>query len=183
MKTYTRYTKDWKCPNCGSEERKGRALGLCAKCYHGNYLRGRTEADPLYVSKEAKKRYYKHKNIIMEYGRVKSRRLKWDTIKKLGGQCACCGCKTPEFLTVDHVNGDGAKHRDYSARNRGGRRCSKTIYRDIRREGYPRDKYRVLCISCNFSIGVWGYCPHTMTPDQLRTRRAEQGFDEAYVVV
>jgi len=29
-----------------------------------------------------------------------------------------------------------------------------------------RDKYRVLCMDCNFSLGAWGYCPHEIERQQ-----------------
>jgi hypothetical protein len=80
-------------------------------------------------------------------------------IDNLGGKCACCGETMREFLTVDHVNGDGSEHRKALSGN--SRSSSIQIYREIRRLGYPRDRFRVLCFNCNCAIGCWGYCPHT----------------------
>src|SRR5262252_4538483 len=34
-----------------------------------------------------------------------------EMIAAYGGECACCGETEPVFLTLDHVNGDGAAHR------------------------------------------------------------------------
>lgn len=72
--------------------------------------------------------------------------------------CACCGAKQVEFLTIDHIHGGGAKHR----RSLGGGSLSggaSKLYSWLRRNGFP-EGYRVLCQNCNFSRGVFGYCPH-----------------------
>jgi hypothetical protein len=70
-------------------------------------------------------------------------------------------------LTVDHINGDGADHRrSLSPNGHSTEANTRSVYRDIRRQGYPRDKYRVLCFNCNCSIGVWGYCGHHRPHDR-----------------
>lgn len=70
-------------------------------------------------------------------------------------QCACCGEKHLEFLSIDHINGGGNKHRQKEGYAR--------IYRWLRQHDYP-DGYRVLCHNCNQSIGLYGYCPHANEP-------------------
>ena len=80
-------------------------------------------------------------------------RLHDDLIDKLGGRCDCCGETLREFLTVDHIGNTGAEHR---RKHGSGRRTLAAI----KREGAPREKYRVLCQSCNSSLGHHGYCPH-----------------------
>lgn len=82
-------------------------------------------------------------------------RLKDEVFEAYGGyKCACCGEPIREFLTIDHVNGDGAAHR----RKIG----SAAIYRWLKREGFP-DGYQVLCMNCNWAKGVFGACPHERT--------------------
>lgn len=65
--------------------------------------------------------------------------------------CACCGESHIEFLAIDHINGDGNKHRKV--------RHGVAFYNWLITSGYP-DGYRVLCHNCNSSIGFYGYCPH-----------------------
>lgn len=72
-------------------------------------------------------------------------------IEAYGGGCACCGEERYEFLAIDHVNGGGAKERK--------RMSSYQVMANVIREGFP-DKYRILCHNCNFSRGIYGYCPH-----------------------
>lgn len=67
-------------------------------------------------------------------------------------RCDCCGEKTLEFLTIDHKNNDGHLFRKKD-------KSHYQIYRWIVKNKYP-DFFRVLCINCNFAIGIYGYCPH-----------------------
>lgn len=80
------------------------------------------------------------------------RKLKQDIVDAYGKECACCGESNFEFLQLDHIHGDGIKHR----RELG----SANVYKAVRDEGFPEDKYRLLCANCNHSHGMYGYCPH-----------------------
>jgi len=66
-------------------------------------------------------------------------------------KCSCCGESNIEFLTIDHINGGGSKHRKQIGAN--------NINRWLIKNNFPVG-YRILCMNCNFSIGVHGYCPH-----------------------
>lgn len=69
-----------------------------------------------------------------------------------GGKCACCGESNPLFLTVDHVNNDGAAHRKAIGTGR--------IYRWLLKNQFP-EGYQLLCWNCN--LGKFynhGVCPH-----------------------
>jgi len=68
-------------------------------------------------------------------------KLRADVLLAYGGKCALC--PQTEHLTIDHINGDGAEHRKRKHRHWA------AIWADVRREGYPKDKYRLLCRSCN----------------------------------
>lgn len=70
--------------------------------------------------------------------------------------CRCCGESTLEFLCIDHIEGDGAKHRREMKGKIDG------IYRWLKQNNYPTG-FRVLCYNCNSSIGHYGYCPHQET--------------------
>lgn len=68
--------------------------------------------------------------------------------------CACCGESIFEFLSLDHINGGGMKHRKEIAK------VGSVFYRWIKNHGFPPG-YRILCHNCNQAIGNWGYCPHS----------------------
>lgn len=77
-------------------------------------------------------------------------------------KCACCGELHIEFLTIDHINGDGAEHRRKMGSN------SSRIGRWLKKMNYP-DGFRVLCYNCNCSIGAYGYCPHSKEHNEHTT--------------
>lgn len=65
-------------------------------------------------------------------------------------ECACCKEKTYEFLSIDHIDGGGRKHRKSIKEN---------IDRWLIRNNFP-EGFRILCHNCNFSEGIYGKCPH-----------------------
>lgn len=72
--------------------------------------------------------------------------MRLEMIEAYGGKCSLCGEAHQEFMTIDHINGDGAQHR----RSLGGSdQSGSTFYALLRRLGYPQDKYRLLCSNCN----------------------------------
>ena len=79
-------------------------------------------------------------------------RLKAEVFAKYGNKCACCGESEMDFLSMDHVAGDGAKHRKVV---KGGM----NFYGWLKRQGYPAG-YRILCFNCNLARGFYGKCPH-----------------------
>ena len=86
--------------------------------------------------------------------------LKNEVITAYGGFCVCCGESKREFLCIDHINGDGSEER---RKLFGSNAVGSRIYRFLRRQGFPKDRYRLLCMNCNFSLGHYGYCPHERT--------------------
>jgi hypothetical protein len=68
-----------------------------------------------------------------------------------GGRCSCCGETETAFLTLEHLNGDGAAHR----------REVHDAVADLRRRGWPKGEHTVLCMNCNWARRV-GRCPHEM---------------------
>lgn len=90
-----------------------------------------------------------------ERARAESRKLRNDILAGYGGRCVCCGEDTPEFLALDHINGGGGIHR----RQVGG---NTPIYRDVRRRGFPKDEFQLLCHNCNTAKGMYGSCPHSI---------------------
>ena len=86
--------------------------------------------------------------------RNRNRLLKIEIMSHYGTICGCCGESHIEFLTIDHINGGGNKHRREVGLH-GGRR----FYKWLKDNNWP-DGFRVLCMNCNFSLGQYGCCPH-----------------------
>lgn len=84
------------------------------------------------------------------YHRDYQRMARARVIEHYGGFCVCCGENTKEFLAIDHINNDGARHRKYTTRN---------IATWIIKNNFPK-KFQLLCHNCNFAKGIYKICPH-----------------------
>jgi hypothetical protein len=81
-----------------------------------------------------------------------------DTVyKAYGGYiCECCGETERAFLSIDHVNNDGAEHRRTHRLQTG-----EQMHRWLIRNGFP-DGFQVLCMNCNWGKrNNNGACPHS----------------------
>jgi hypothetical protein len=99
----------------------------------------------------AKKWRIKHPNYFIDY-RFK---LKMNILTHYSGnppKCACCDESEIDFLSIDHINNDGIKHRKIQ-------QTGNMFYRWIIENNYPKG-LQVLCMNCNFAKGKLGYCPH-----------------------
>ncbi len=83
-------------------------------------------------------------------------RLRLEVIAAYGGECVCCGESAHEFLSIDHIYNDGALERN----SPGGSSRGHGLYRRLKREGFPRDRYQLLCYNCNYAKSRYGVCPH-----------------------
>lgn len=90
--------------------------------------------------------------------RARRRRIKRETIDAYGGQCACCGEREIEFLTIDHVGGGGAEARRAIWGN--SRRSGWPYYFLLGKMGYPQEGLRVLCANCQLGTRAPDGCPH-----------------------
>lgn len=94
-----------------------------------------------------------------EAERISKRKTKLTLIAGYGGKCTCCGEDRQEFLSLEHLNGDGPQHRILISGDR--RSGGYKVYKDVIKRGFPPE-YTILCMNCNFSKGSQGYCPHVM---------------------
>ena len=93
-----------------------------------------------------------------------------------GWQCACCGETERLFLTLDHVENNGAEER----RKISGKRTSAgyQTYTVLFRQDFPSG-YQVLCMNCQHGKRMnQGICPHQGTcndhgSDASRDKRLE----------
>lgn len=134
------------CTNCQQEkdvtlfainvQNKDGRCNTCKSCHRSVYP---------HSEKVAKKLQQTQKQLI----RLEKEML----ISAYGGKCEICGDATFEHLTLDHRFGDGAtdrKHRKYAGY---------LFYQDLRKRGYPKDNYRLLCWNCNCSLGFYKRSP------------------------
>lgn len=99
-------------------------------------------------------------------GKERRKKIKLEIVKEYGGECICCGEKEINFLTIDHIRGDGAEHRRKESLGGGHK-----TYLWLKRNGYPKRNFRLLCYNCNCSRGFYGVCPHEL---KRMVRKVEQ---------
>lgn len=82
-------------------------------------------------------------------------RIRLEAIEAYGGKCSCCGHEDITVLCFDHINGGGNAERriDNVVQD-----VVKLAYR-LKREGYPKDKFQLLCRNCNWAKGTKSRCP------------------------
>lgn len=139
-KQYNQRVLSGLCAGCGSKDKRRRpksGMRLCSVCLKRKldyYHRNRDERDV--------------------YNRRYRDKLRTAAFEAYGGPaCSCCGESHKEFLTVDHEHGDGAEHRKEIGRG------SHQLLLWLKRNKYPPG-FRILCMNCNFAMGMHGYCPH-----------------------
>jgi hypothetical protein len=124
-----------KCFVCGSKYLVTKRH--CKECAEKHYAR-------------ARKGYAKFRNeVFLAYG---------------GYRCACCGEEEKAFLTIDHINGGGSKHRKEIGQS--------NFYRWLRDNGYPPG-FQVLCMNCQWGKKNCGICPHKLCSDENASVRRE----------
>jgi hypothetical protein len=121
------------------------------ECHHLNYLRNKEAA-----IKRSSEFYHCNRDRILAHRRRRGWELKLRVIQAYGGCCICCGETIPEFLTVDHIDNDGAEDR----RKHRGSHSGSNFYKRLERLRFPKDKYQLLCWNCNCGKAYYGACPH-----------------------
>ena len=113
-----------------------------------------TERVKSYESLYKSKRNPEERKLV---GRNNYSNLRLSTLLAYGHKCVCCGETEAAFLTIDHIHNDGAEER---RRIHGSSRASSPkFYRMLRNQGWPRDRYQLLCYNCNCAKAHGG-CPH-----------------------
>ena len=119
------------CVECGEKPRY-RTYKTCQSCY---YDRNRDKYN------ESSRRY--------------NQKLRDDCFAGYGNKCACCGESEVLFLTLDHVNRNGAEEKRAL-----GHTSNLQTYRHAIQNGFP-DDYQLLCWNCNCGRERNnGICPH-----------------------
>lgn len=85
-----------------------------------------------------------------------------------GRKCNCCGETEIAFLSIDHINNDGAKHRKDIANGKYNEGKGIHMARWLRANKYPPG-FQVLCMNCNFAKGHFGQCPHELARSNIST--------------
>jgi len=121
------------CKNCLHNQSKNNLIKKYGKPFNPNYIKENRER----IKKNSKE--YKIK-------------LKKEVINSYGGKCNCCGISDIKYLTVEHINGGGNKHKEKVGRG-------SSFYMWLKKNGYPPE-FTVLCYNCNCGKNFRKTCPH-----------------------
>lgn len=92
-------------------------------------------------------------SVLCERVKKSYRKARSSVYAVYGNICNCCGEDEEKFLSIDHVNDDGAAHRKQFTSQR-------QMYVHIIKENYS-DTFQLLCRNCNWGRYVNnGICPH-----------------------
>ena len=72
-------------------------------------------------------------------------RLKAEMVNAYGGKCLHCGINDPEVLVLDHIHNDAQEDRAKNNHSGG-----LHMYAKLRKLGWPKDRYQLLCHNCNY---------------------------------
>jgi hypothetical protein len=136
--------KQGRCRACGESRARGKTL--CKKCLERYRER---------MTKNYWDNWEKHNRNRKAIARAQRLRI----FENYGGAfCACCGEDEYVFLTIDHIENNGAQHK----REIGG--SGNILYRWIIQAGFPSG-FQVLCWNCNEAKRFLGRCPHRRDGD------------------
>ena len=158
-----------KCRVCNQKaERAKRQGNICKPCWNKKQKEYRdSNKGKIRVIRD--RAYRKHRDSPewveneKERGRDYWASLRHDAIMAYGGyRCECCGETEPLFLSIDHINNDGAEHRRSLGYKEGNGKGA-AIYSWLKRNKYP-EGFQILCMNCNHGKARnGGTCPHKQT--------------------
>lgn len=107
------------------------------------------------------KEYYQRADVKQqrsEYFKNYRNDIKQQVFDHYGRVCACCGEDNEVFLTLDHINNDGAEHR--RKLGNGKQTSSDKVWQWVIKNGFPTN-FQILCYNCNCGKrDNGGTCPH-----------------------
>ena len=127
--------RDTKCRKCLRNERI--AAGLCTTCNRPTAPDRKQCSTCLNITNQsAKKRARLDRQLALEH---------------YGKSCKFCGESREIFLTIDHIDNNGAEHR----RGQKGQNRGHNLPTWLRRNKFP-EGFQVLCFNCNCAKGIYG---------------------------
>lgn len=155
------------CVGCGQPNDSGTSSPKCRMCHTKEieaYHRKRENRLCTKCGKNGvvgdKYRCEECKDKLLARDRKKNQVLRDEILSAYGNKCQCCGETTQRFLSVDHVNNDGAEHRRQENMQGG-----QALYRWLRDHDFPKEGFQLLCFNCNLGKAQnGGICPHQQKP-------------------
>lgn len=101
--------------------------------------------------KEKQKDYYKkHQDKLKASEKFRHQERRKKVLDHYGQKCVCCGEAEERFLTIDHINNNGAEHKREMGNH--------DLYLWLVKNNFP-EGFQTLCWNCNCGRRL-GLCPH-----------------------
>lgn len=168
---YDRFAEDGRvCKGC-IYEHIGKYTKQCTKCSQVKstsefHQQGRTKYFYPVCGRCDSAKTLARQSVLPKEARASMRRRHTDKLKlecydAYGGRfCACCGEREMNFLTMDHIENDGADWRREHFGENNGKGGGINFYEWAKRNSYPPG-FQVLCWNCqNGKRFNGGVCPH-----------------------
>ena len=115
---------------------------ICKSCHYSKGMIWRCE-NRNRVNKSASKHYHKDPSKHNKAVHKARAKVRLDMIVEYGGECKNCEISDIDVLEIDHINNNGAEDRRNNL-------YGYNLYRHLKKIGYPKDKYQLLCKNCNW---------------------------------
>lgn len=92
---------------------------------------------------QARKYFQSHPERVLKSGRKNRVKTRLEMVAAYGGKCAHCGINDQVVLDIDHIDNNGSIHRKQGIHGW-------QLYRLLKRQGWPKDNYQLLCKNCNW---------------------------------
>lgn len=87
--------------------------------------------------------YKKNKSAFHERVKKHRKKIRIEILSEYGGKCIKCGINDLDVLDIDHIYNDGAEDRKKNL-------FAYNLYRELKKQGYPKDRHQILCKNCNW---------------------------------
>jgi hypothetical protein len=115
---------------------------VCRTCSNVKSAEWRNKNRELY-NKQSRVRYFKNPQKFNAIGNKARKKLRIDTVVAYGGKCCSCSIDDVEVLDVDHIDNSGAEDRKNNL-------WGYNLYRHLKKLGWPKENFQLLCKNCNW---------------------------------
>jgi AP2 domain len=126
-----------------------------------NYLNPKTADAKKYRKDDYEKNKDRYQTYHRKWEKINNRKLREEIIEAYGSKCVCCNENIEWFLCIDHINGNGCQER------RELKLEGTKFYKWLKKQGFPKEDYQLLCHNCNFAKGTGKECPHKIIAKQI----------------